>query len=205
MNPYTISPLDGRYWEQTQKLAEYFSEYAYIKYRVKVEVEYVKRLCAFLKKPEPKFTWGTKLELTSVDIAWIKNKEKIVKHDVKAIEYFVKEHIDKDSQELVHFGLTSQDVNSVAISSMLKNWVHQEYTPKLTAKLHRCCNMSIFSPGDLVQILDVPDQSRYIKTFVGKYGMILSHEPQNSSKNIWKVLIQDTTVNLHSLDMKKIA
>jgi hypothetical protein len=65
--------------------------------------------------------------------------------------------------------------------------------------------MSIFSPGDLVQILDVPDQSRYIKTFVGKYGMILSHEPQNSSKNIWKVLIQDTTVNLHSLDMKKIA
>lgn len=65
--------------------------------------------------------------------------------------------------------------------------------------------MQEFSPGDLVEILDVPDQSRYHKTFAGKLGLILEHCPQNSSKNIWKVLIQDTTVNFHSLDLKKVA
>ena len=74
MNSYTISPLDGRYWEQTHKLAEYFSEYAYIKYRVKVEVDYIKALCAVLKKPDPKFSWGNKLEFNALDAAWIKNK-----------------------------------------------------------------------------------------------------------------------------------
>ena len=131
MNPYTLSPLDGRYWEHTQKLAEYFSEYAYIKYRIKVEIDYIKAVCAVLKKPDPKFTWGSKLDLTAIDIAWIKNKEAITKHDVKAIEYFVKEHIDPDSKEFVHFGLTSQDVNSVAVSCMLMDWLRKEYLPKI--------------------------------------------------------------------------
>ena len=131
MNPYTLSPLDGRYWEHTQKLAEYFSEYAYIKYRIKVEIDYIKAVCAVLKKPDPKFTWGSKLDLTAIDIAWIKNKETVTKHDVKAIEYFIKEHIDTDSREFVHFGLTSQDVNSVAVSCMLMEWLQKEYLPKI--------------------------------------------------------------------------
>jgi adenylosuccinate lyase len=131
MNSYTLSPLDGRYWEHTQKLAEYFSEYAYIKYRVNVEVAYIKALCAVLKKPDPKFSWGNKLDFNTVDAAWIKQKENITKHDVKAIEYFVKEHIDLNSKEFVHFGLTSQDVNSVAISCMLMDWVKEEYLPKI--------------------------------------------------------------------------
>ena len=131
MSTYTLSPLDGRYWEQTQKLAEYFSEHAYIKYRVKVEIDYLRALCAVLQKPEPTFTWGTKLEYSALDTAWIKNKEKTTRHDVKAIEYFVKEHVDASSKELVHFGLTSQDVNSVAISCMLKDWLDNQYLPKI--------------------------------------------------------------------------
>ena len=131
MSTYTLSPLDGRYWEQTQKLAEYFSEHAYIKYRVKVEVDYIRALCVFLRKPEPNFTWGTKLEYSALDTAWIKNKEKTTRHDVKAIEYFVKEHVDANTKEFVHFGLTSQDVNSVAISCMLKDWLNKEYIPKI--------------------------------------------------------------------------
>jgi len=65
--------------------------------------------------------------------------------------------------------------------------------------------MNNFKPGDLVLIMDVPDQSRYIKSFAGKYGLVLEHVQTNSSKNIWNVLVQDTTVNFHSLDLKKIA
>jgi len=62
-----------------------------------------------------------------------------------------------------------------------------------------------FQPGDLVLILDVPDQSIYIKSFAGQHGLILEHVQTNSSPNIWKTLVGNTTVNFHSLDLKKIA
>lgn len=132
-----LSPLDGRYLKQTQKLRDYFSEYAYIKYRVKVENDYVSALCEFLNKPTPEFdVW----DFDNNDVAWILNKEQETKHDVKAIEYFVKQSIwNSEVKELVHFGLTSQDVNSVALSLMLNEWLKLEYIPllkKLVYVLH---------------------------------------------------------------------
>ncbi|MEI7736236.1 MAG: adenylosuccinate lyase [Ferruginibacter sp.] len=132
-----ISPIDGRYRKQVQHLDEYFSEYALIKYRVQVEVEY------FLFLGEKKFfkvNAQTKKHLLdvvanfSVDNAQqIKDTEKITNHDVKAVEYFLKAQLDKCGanalKEWVHFGLTSQDINNTAIPLLWKNSIELEYLP----------------------------------------------------------------------------
>lgn len=132
-----ISPIDGRYRKQLQHLDEYFSEYALIKYRVLVEVEY------FLFLAEKKFFKAdakTKQHLLDVvanfsiaDAQQIKDTEKITNHDVKAVEYFLKAELDKCGaaalKEWVHFGLTSQDINNTAIPLLWKNSIEQEYLP----------------------------------------------------------------------------
>lgn len=132
-----ISPIDGRYRKQVQHLDEYFSEYALIKYRVQVEVEY------FLFLGEKKFfrvNAQTKKHLLdvvanfSVDNAQqIKDTEKITNHDVKAVEYFLKAQLDKCGaaalKEWVHFGLTSQDINNTSIPLLWKNSIELEYLP----------------------------------------------------------------------------
>ena len=132
-----ISPIDGRYRKQVQHLDEYFSEYALIKYRVQVEVEY------FLFLGEKKFfkvNAQTKKHLLdvvanfSVDNAQqIKDTEKITNHDVKAVEYFLKAQLDQCGagalKEWVHFGLTSQDINNTAIPLLWKNSIELEYLP----------------------------------------------------------------------------
>ena len=132
-----ISPIDGRYRKQVQHLDEYFSEYALIKYRVQVEVEY------FLFLADKKFfkinaqTRNHLLDVAanfSVENAQqIKDTEKITNHDVKAVEYFLKAELDKcgagASKEWVHFGLTSQDINNTAIPLLWKNSIELEYLP----------------------------------------------------------------------------
>ena len=137
-----ISPVDGRYRRVTQKLAPYFSEYGLIKYRVWVEIEYFIALCEI---PLPQLKEFDKANFTKLrniitdfsiqDAENIKSKEKVTNHDVKAVEYFIKDKfkefgIEKYA-EFVHFGLTSQDINNTSIPLLLKDAVQQEILPKL--------------------------------------------------------------------------
>jgi adenylosuccinate lyase len=138
-NLTAISPIDGRYRNQLQHLDGYFSEFALIKYRVMVEVQY------FLFLGEKKFIQvpaSLKKELLAAatnfsveDAQQIKDAEKITNHDVKAVEYFVKGMLDKYEaghlKEWVHFGLTSQDINNTAIPLSWKHAVEHEYLPAI--------------------------------------------------------------------------
>lgn len=135
-----ISPIDGRYHSKTAKLADYFSEYALIKYRVKVEIEYFIALCE-LPLPQLKpvdHSIFPKLrnivsEFTEKDALNIKNIESVTNHDVKAVEYFIKEKFDElnlqEYKEFIHFGLTSQDINNTSIPLSLKDALNDVYYP----------------------------------------------------------------------------
>jgi adenylosuccinate lyase len=138
LSPLTaISPIDGRYNKATSQLAEYFSEYALIKYRLKVEVEY------FIALSEKKF-FKADIKLKNAlrliadnfseeDALEIKKTEGITNHDVKAVEYFLKEKLEMLGaaavKEWVHFGLTSQDINNTSVPMLWKDAVEQEYLP----------------------------------------------------------------------------
>jgi len=141
-----ISPIDGRYRSKTQQLADYFSEYALIRYRVRVEIEYFIALC---KLPLPQLS-SVKAEsyetlraiykdFSEQDAARVKEIEQTTNHDVKAVEYFIKEKFDKiggalnDCKEFIHFGLTSQDINNTAVPLSLKDALHEVVIPELEA------------------------------------------------------------------------
>lgn len=134
-----ISPIDGRYRKQVQQLSEYFSEYALIRYRVLVEIEYFLFLAdkKFFSLPakQRKAVRSISDEFSLEDAQNIKDKEAITNHDVKAVEYFIKEKLDDMGasalKEWVHFGLTSQDINNTAIPLSWKNAVEFEYLPSL--------------------------------------------------------------------------
>ena len=126
-----ISPIDGRYRSKTSTLASYFSEYALIKYRIRIEIEYFIALCETGIKPLSPLDQKTKDGLKSIylnfnenDAKAIKDIEGVTNHDVKAVEYFIKEQLDQlglsDKKEFIHFGLTSQDINNTAIPLSLK-------------------------------------------------------------------------------------
>lgn len=142
-----ISPIDGRYRNQLQQLDEYFSEYALIKYRVWIEIEYFLFLAdARLFKLPAKARAGVKAiaeNFSLEDAATIKETEKITNHDVKAVEYFIKSKLETlqlhDLKEWVHFGLTSQDINNTSIPLSWKQAMEFEYLPallNLTNNLH---------------------------------------------------------------------
>ncbi len=134
-----ISPIDGRYRSKTAPLADYFAEYALIKYRVLVEVEYFFFLADqrfFKLAAKPRQALRTMLENFSVeDAQHIKQLEQTTNHDVKAVEYFLKEQVDKAGighlKEWIHFGLTSQDINNTAIPLSWKHAMEHEYLPML--------------------------------------------------------------------------
>lgn len=134
-----ISPIDGRYRNQLQQLDEYFSEYALIKYRVWIEIEYFLSLAdARLFKLPAKTRAGVKAiaeNFSLEDAATIKETEKITNHDVKAVEYFIKSKLEtlqlQDLKEWVHFGLTSQDINNTSIPLSWKQAMEFEYLPAL--------------------------------------------------------------------------
>lgn len=146
-----ISPVDGRYRNTTEPLADYFSEAALIKYRVLVEIEYFIALCEL---PLPQLAGFDQsryaalrsiyIDFTEADAQQIKNIEKITNHDVKAVEYFIKEKFDAlqltSQKEFIHFGLTSQDINNTAIPYSVKDAMNncllpvlQDVVSKLTA------------------------------------------------------------------------
>ena len=139
-----LSPVDGRYRGKTEKLADYFSEYALIKYRVRVEIEYFIMLCQ-LPLPQLK-SFDKNLfpilrdiyqNLTQEDAQSVKDIEKITNHDVKAVEYFIKRKFDEiggleSFKEFVHFGLTSQDINNTSFPLMLKESIQNVYLPVIT-------------------------------------------------------------------------
>lgn len=137
-----LSPLDGRYRKITEKLRDYFSEWALIRYRLRVEVEYFIALCEWplpelAAFPRDGFARLRNLyrEFNPTEAARIKSIEKITNHDVKAVEYYLKEFFAKqgwtDFQEFIHFGLTSQDVNNTAVPLSLKEALQQVYLPTL--------------------------------------------------------------------------
>ena len=138
-----VSPIDGRYRGKTEPLAEYFSEYALMKYRVFVEIEYYIALCEL---PIPQLEGVDKAlfpELRKIystfspaDACRIKEIEKVTNHDVKAVEYFIKEKFDAIGgldayKEFVHFGLTSQDINNTSIPCSIKDALKEVYYPAI--------------------------------------------------------------------------
>ena len=144
LTPLTaITPIDGRYISKTSSLQAYFSEAALIKFRVHVEIEYFIALCnssitQLYHLPSNKFSKLRDLYLNfkEEDAQRIKDIESITNHDVKAVEYFIKEEFDKlglgEFKEFIHFGLTSQDINNTAIPYSIKEALEKVYLPKLT-------------------------------------------------------------------------
>src|SRR3989344_7381893 len=122
----TISPIDGRYRKYTEPLAEFFSEQAFIKYRVKVEIEY---LNAFLKIVG-QASETISLECSEADVERIKEIEKTTNHDLKAIEYWMGEKLP-EVKNWIHFGITSEDANNIAYALMIRDAIQKVIIPKL--------------------------------------------------------------------------
>ena len=140
-----ISPIDGRYRGKTESLAAYFSEYALIRYRVRVEIEYFITLCELPLPQLAGFDHSLFPQLraiyenfTEADAQRVKDIEKVTNHDVKAVEYFIKEQFDKISssllepyKEFVHFGLTSQDINNTSVPLSIKEALADVFYPQV--------------------------------------------------------------------------
>lgn len=137
-----ISPVDGRYRNKAENLAAYFSEYALIKYRVQVEIEYFITLSEFLPQLRALATGENKEALRKIyrefsveDATRIKEIESVTNHDVKAVEYFIKEKFDllslQEYKEFIHFGLTSQDINNTSVPLSIKDALNEVYFPGL--------------------------------------------------------------------------
>ena len=189
-----ISPVDGRYRRQTAALANYFSEYALIKYRVQVEIEYFIALCQY-PLPElaavltPKNTNSLRniyIHFSEKHALAIKEIEKTTNHDVKAVEYFIKDEFDAIGlsayKEYIHFGLTSQDINNTATPLMLKDAINQVYIP--------LCN-------DLISKLN--DQAKaweHITLLARTHGQPAS--PTRLGKE-WRVYIERLEIQVNSL------
>ena len=138
-----ISPIDGRYRGKTEALASYFSEYALIRYRVRVEIEYFITLCelplpqlaAFNHDLFPRLR-DIYRDFTEADAGRVKEIESVTNHDVKAVEYFIKEEFDKIGgleayKEFIHFGLTSQDINNTSVPLSIKEALEECYYPQM--------------------------------------------------------------------------
>jgi adenylosuccinate lyase len=138
-----VSPVDGRYRKQVEDLSRYFSEYALIKYRTRVEIQYFMALCSL---PLPQLQGfdikknGAKLKniyesITPADAAEVKEIEKVTNHDVKAVEYYIKGKFKENGwdqfSEFVHFGLTSQDINNTAVPLSIMEYLNDVYMPSL--------------------------------------------------------------------------
>jgi adenylosuccinate lyase len=137
-----ISPIDGRYSDKTKVLGDYFSEFALIKYRILVEIEYFIQLSESELDGIPSLNIGEKMQLRNIykefdtkSAEKVKSIEKVTNHDVKAVEYFIKEQLEgthlSDKMEFIHFGLTSQDINNTAIPLSLKHALNEVIIPSI--------------------------------------------------------------------------
>lgn len=189
-----ISPIDGRYRNKTAALAPYFSEYALMKYRTRVEIEYFIALCEISLPQLADFDKSRFAALRAIyeqfseaDAARVKEIESVTNHDVKAIEYFIKEKIDAIGgmdayKEFIHFGLTSQDINNTSIPMMLKESLHEVYLPLLDQLI--------------AQLLDYAEQWKDIPmlakthgqpaspTRLGKEVMVFAYRLQKQTKQL---------------------
>lgn len=149
----TISPVDGRYRNKVEELAPYFSEYGLIKYRILVEIEYFIELCSIPLPPLSKINSKRFADLRKIykdfsvqDAQHIKNIEKTTNHDIKAIEYFLKERFDElgleEYKEFIHFALTSQDINNTAVPMSLKESLDDVYYPLVDSTVNTLNNLS---------------------------------------------------------------
>ena len=144
-----VSPIDGRYRGKTQELASYFSEFALIRYRVRVEIEYFTALCEY---PLPQLAAVPAAALDGLRLVWqnfsesdaahIKEIEKVTNHDVKAVEYFLKEKFDLVPElvpfkEFIHFGLTSQDINNTSVPLSVKEALENVYYPAIQSLIDK--------------------------------------------------------------------
>ncbi len=148
-----ISPIDGRYRTKVEKLALYFSEEALIKYRVKVEIDYFIALCNLPLPQLAQFNHAhfnklknIYLQFSTEDALKIKGIEKVTNHDVKAVEYFIREKFDdlnlQDYKEFIHFGLTSQDINNTSIPLSIKEAITDVYYPELNNLVEKLKDLS---------------------------------------------------------------
>ena len=138
-----VSPIDGRYRNKTERLADYFSEYALIRYRIRVEIEYFITLCELPLPQLASFNHDLFEQLRDIyrkfdesGAATVKEIEKTTNHDVKAVEYFIKEEFDKiggldEYKEFIHFGLTSQDINNTSVPLSIKEALEEVYYPQV--------------------------------------------------------------------------
>ena len=138
-----VSPIDGRYRNKTERLADYFSEYALIRYRIRVEIEYFITLCELPLPQLASFNHDLFEQLRDIyrkfdesGAARVKEIENTTNHDVKAVEYFIKEEFDKiggldEYKEFIHFGLTSQDINNTSVPLSIKEALEEIYYPQV--------------------------------------------------------------------------
>lgn len=148
-----VTPVDGRYYNTTKELSNFFSEFALIKYRVLVEVEYFIALAESGIPQLSHFDGSLNEKLREIyqnfsleDAQWIKDTEKVTNHDVKAVEYFLKNEFEKlglhDSLEFIHFGLTSQDINNTAIPYAWKEAINTVYLPTINELVNELKSLS---------------------------------------------------------------
>lgn len=138
-----ISPIDGRYRGKTEALADYYSEYALIRYRIRVEIEYFITLCELPLPQLKSFDHNLFPRLCDIYLKFneegaqrVKDIEKVTNHDVKAVEYYIKEQFDaigglESYKEFIHFGLTSQDINNTSVPLALKESLHDVFYPQV--------------------------------------------------------------------------
>ena len=191
-----ISPIDGRYRNKAVALAPYFSEYALMKYRTRVEIEYFIALCEI---PLPQLADFDQRhfpalraiyeQFSEADAARVKEIESVTNHDVKAIEYFIKEKIDAIGgldayKEFIHFGLTSQDINNTSIPMMLKESLHEVYLPMLEQLI--------------AQLLDYAEQWKDIPMLAKTHGQPASPTRLGKEVMVFAYRLQEQTKQLRA-------
>tara|TARA_B100000579_G_scaffold319250_1_gene268816 strand:- start:2716 stop:4071 length:1356 start_codon:yes stop_codon:yes gene_type:complete len=195
-NILSISPIDGRYYSKTESLSPYFSEFGLIKYRVFVEIEYFIALSKLpiknfknLSEKDRKGIRSIYQNFTHQDALKIKEIEKEINHDVKAVEYFLKNQFDKIGlykyKEFVHFGLTSQDVNNTAIPLMLKESINDIIIPQLKNLIISLNNISNIS--DEISMIARTHGQPASPTTLGKEINVFTIRLENQIKSLKKI------------------
>ena len=149
-----ITPIDGRYRNKVEALASFFSEEALIKYRVKVEIEYFIALCRIplpqlkgFNKEQYEALRSIYIDFSETDAQKVKEIESVTNHDVKAVEYFIKEKFDalnlEKYKEFIHFGLTSQDINNTAVPLSIHDACDAVYYPELSSLIEKLRQLAV--------------------------------------------------------------